>query len=676
MSLRRKFSKKKTFDSASRQSSKDDDNSGGLSLDSPASDHFKLPLPVITLVGKAEEVVSSQIVTEYWPTILKALEWHLIWILCWFGFGYGWLLFLLTAFHLSSLNKMTGPIRDAHEFQAKTEKEVLSDTFAALPSWVAFPDFDRMEWVNKILDQMWPNVDSYATLFVKTFIEPKLHNILDLMQLNQVSGFQIKAVELGSIPARVNGIKVYDKTRAGSSDATAVQEVLLDCDISYQGDARVIFTLQGISAQIHSIKFRGMARIHLKPLLNRFPFIGGFEIYFLQTPQLEYGLGGIGTFGEVPGISALVRSIVLDKIRSRFVWPNKFKLYLPMPTQANYFHQPSEANSTTGSVGSAGDINAEADGLAEKWSFLLPRPAGLLVVQLVEARDLLKKDKHFGGSGKSDPYAVVSIGERKMSFRSQYAAKTVNPVWNYQTSFLMENPEGQSMKIEVFDWDSSSADDFLGVTEVSLDNIVSTLDDHKVDRWIPLSDVKHGDIHLVCEWRPAKPIPPSVALLSTARRISGSVPHDTDHQASTKSSEAEKKFKTIVVSLFVDRCTSLSGGASVNSSSGNRSSHLYPRLRISLNGRSDDEFLTLPKSKTENPLFEQGWMMTSNDPWQDKLQVEVVDVKGIDTAMGKVQVPLNFLMELPNQEFFDKEFPLEGGHQNARISMSAKLFSI
>ena len=41
----------------------------------------------------------------------------------------------------------------------------------------------------------------------------------------------------------------------------------------------------------------------------------------------------------VPGISALVRSIVLDKIRSRFVWPNKFKLYLPMPTQANDFPQ-------------------------------------------------------------------------------------------------------------------------------------------------------------------------------------------------------------------------------------------------------------------------------------------------------------------------------------------------
>ena len=44
------------------------------------------------------------------------------------------------------------------------------------------------------------------------------------------------------------------------------------------------------------------------------------------------------------------------------------------------------------------------------------------------------------------------------------------------------------MKIEVFDWDSSSADDFLGVTEVSLDNIVSTLDDHKVKNSIGLTN--------------------------------------------------------------------------------------------------------------------------------------------------------------------------------------------
>ena len=65
------------------------------------------------------------------------------------------------------------------------------------------------------------------------------------------------------------------------------------------GEARVNFTLQGISAQIKDIRFRGTARIHLKPLLTTFPFVGGFEMYFLETPSLEYGLGGIGTFGRL-----------------------------------------------------------------------------------------------------------------------------------------------------------------------------------------------------------------------------------------------------------------------------------------------------------------------------------------------------------------------------------------
>ena len=72
-----------------------------------------------------------------------------------------------------------------------------------------------------------------------------------------------------------------------------------------------------------------------------------------------------------------------------------------------------------------------------------------------------------------------------------------------------------------------------------------------------------------------------------------------------------------------------------------------PIFRDSLNGRSDDEFVTLPKSKTENPLFEQGWMMTSNDPWQDKLQVEVVDVKVGLNAHYKMQISSNleFLLQ-------------------------------
>jgi len=580
------------------------------SSSSAAGDHFALPKPVVKVIGKTEQLLSSHLVVQYWPVILKFLEWSGVFFLSYFGFGYGWILFFVSVYYLTNRHQELAAIQTKltrlTALRRRREAEVLAETLEAFPSWVAFPDFDRLEWVNEILAQLWSNVDCYATLFVKTFIEPKLHDILDLMQLDQVSGFTIKRVDLGTIPARLNGIKVYDKKHMGSNG----EEVLIDCDVAYDGDARVVFALHGISAQINNIKFRGMARIHLKPLIKRFPFVGGFEFYFLNTPKLEYSLGGIGTFGDAPGAYDLVRSIVQDKIRARFVWPNRFKLYFPLP-EYQFF---------------------------AKWSYMLPKPAGLLSVQLKEARNLLKKDKHFGGSGKSDPYAVVSVGERKMSFRNAYAPKTVDPIWNYSTSFLMENPTGQNLKIEVYDFDSGSSGDFLGVTSVSLPSV---LEKGEVEKWVSLGEVKHGDIHLACQWKPAKVI------------------------------EDEAKVKAVIASVFVDGCTGLQGG------NGNGSCSIYPRLKISLNGRPDDEFVTLPKTKTENPSFEQGWMMTSQNPLEDEVRVQVLDAKNGDACLGKISVGLNFILDLPNQEFFDMEFPLEGnGHSNARISISAKLYAI
>ena len=31
-----------------------------------------------------------------------------------------------------------------------------------LPSWVYFPDKERAEWLNNIIKQLWPNVNTYV----------------------------------------------------------------------------------------------------------------------------------------------------------------------------------------------------------------------------------------------------------------------------------------------------------------------------------------------------------------------------------------------------------------------------------------------------------------------------------------------------------------------------------
>lgn len=48
---------------------------------------------------------------------------------------------------------------------------------------------------------------------------------------------------------------------------------------------------------------------------------------------------------------------------------------------------------------------------------------------MVEAKDLMKKDIGVLGKGKSDPYAIVTVGAQQ--FKTQTIDNTINPKWDY-----------------------------------------------------------------------------------------------------------------------------------------------------------------------------------------------------------------------------------------------------
>lgn len=50
-------------------------------------------------------------------------------------------------------------------------------------------------------------------------------------------------------------------------------------------------------------------------------------------------------------------------------------------------------------------------------------------IHVVEAKDLMKKDISVLGKGKSDPYAIVSVGAQ--TFRTETIDSTVNPKWDF-----------------------------------------------------------------------------------------------------------------------------------------------------------------------------------------------------------------------------------------------------
>eukprot|EP01113_Clastostelium_recurvatum_P032709 TRINITY_DN4235_c0_g1_i1.p1 TRINITY_DN4235_c0_g1~~TRINITY_DN4235_c0_g1_i1.p1 ORF type:complete len:575 (+),score=184.18 TRINITY_DN4235_c0_g1_i1:53-1726(+) len=116
---------------------------------------------------------------------------------------------------------------------------------------------------------------------------------------------------------------------------------------------------------------------------------------------------------------------------------------------------------------------------------------GLLVVDLVEARDLPSMDI----GGKSDPYVDVIFGGHKV-YKTEVIRSTLSPKWDEIHKQLVKRSEGKwELTFEVYDWDKMSHNDFIGSVKVG----ISDLFDHQVhDLWLPVhkKEKARGEIHL------------------------------------------------------------------------------------------------------------------------------------------------------------------------------------
>jgi Ca2+-dependent lipid-binding protein len=409
----------------------------------------------------------------------------------------------------------------------------------------------------------------------------------------------IQKVDLGGIPARVGGMKVYS-----SRDANR-KEIVMDAEVIYNGDAVVHFTLQGVPVEIKQIVFRGTARVTLKPILDTFPFVGGFEVSFVKPPLLDYKLGRLGTFAEVPAVSSIVKIIVEDQIGSRFVWPNRFRMLLPFESILQ-------------------NTNVK--------KLLLRVPLGLMKVCVKRAKDLVAKDKRLGSSGTSDPYVIMSIGSQKWSFREKYVEKTLNPNFEYVTYLTFEDLGRHDMLFEVFDYDNSSSDDFMGKAALDLNQAIEC---QSFDKWLSLEEAKHGSINVVCKWRPV------LAAEDDESRASG----------------------WHILSLLVESCSGLK-----------TSSGKTPVVKcIASDSRGNVKFIDT-KARSANPVFMESGTFQGGDIDTDCLTVNIVDAKSSD-SFGAAKIPFKYLRSLPEMAFESKAWDLQGGTaDDAIVVLSAKLY--
>ncbi|KAK3874658.1 hypothetical protein Pcinc_020410 [Petrolisthes cinctipes] len=520
----------------------------------------------------------------------RFFEWLMVFTFGYYNISFGWLMaplfFLVLREKRAKEKKVKFDI--IKSIANADEKDILQEIqrFSNLPSWVTFPDMERVEWLNKIIRQLWTYAGHYVHDLCKFTIEPSIRQALEEYKLN---GFKFEKIILGDTPFRLSGVKVYDDTSR--------HEIIMDMDFAYAGDCKFEVSVSKFKMGIKDLQISGRMRVVMKPLVRQIPLVGGLQVFFLNNPDVDFNLIGLADVFDMPGLSDILRSIVVEQIAHMMVLPNRYPIQL------------------------VEDINTA--------ELKCPQPAGVLRIQVIEAHNLMKKDVGLMGMGKSDPYCILRLGAQK--FQTKTINNTINPKWDFCCEFLTDAIRSQELDFEVFDEDDTiGKDDKLGRANLDVHEIWKSGD---VDMWVPLSEAKSGRIHVRATW---------LDLNETASSLDLQLEEIRALQANTKN-----PLHSAVLMVWIDSAKKL------NPSHKNIPD---PFVRL-LVGNSQKE--TTVRQRTNDPVFEEGFTFLVRNPRTQELKIEVIDHK-TSVVQGRIEVDLNVLLKERNLEVLNEDYSLSG----------------
>ncbi|XP_076612847.1 uncharacterized protein LOC143336510 [Chaetodon auriga] len=322
-----------------------------------------------------------------------------------------------------------------------------------LPAWVNFPDVEKVEWLNKVLQQVWPFVGQYLEKLLVETIAPSIRASSTHLQT-----LSFTKVDMGDKAMKVVGIKAHTENDKG--------QVLLDLYISYVGNVEINVEVKRYfcKAGVKGIQLHGMMRVILEPLIGDVPIVGAVTMFFIQRPKLDINWTGLTNLLDIPGLNVMSDSMIMDAIASFLVLPNR--LVVPLVQGLHVAQLRS------------------------------PLPRGVVRIHLLEAQNLAAKDNYVKGvmAGLSDPYAILRVGPQ--TFTSQHIDNTASPKWEEMYEVIVHEVPGQELEVEVYDKDPDQ-DDFLGRTKLDLGIVKKSI---AVDDWFTLKDTPSGRVHFRLEW--------------------------------------------------------------------------------------------------------------------------------------------------------------------------------
>ena len=224
-----------------------------------------------------------------------------------------------------------------------------------------------LDWLNDIVATMWLNWRALARFKFLNSIWPKIKKKL---QNTQFKNLRIHDFSIGDKPFQITHVDFIDH----SQDCA-----LLDLEVNYHGSASITLTYSQDSLNISiPMTVRNFSVTNIKPRLviknmkSTLPFIEGVQIFFLESPIINWETADAARVIDITGLDNVIKSIIEKQVIKRFVHPNR--LSLPVTLPVSYQKELYDLNLSYFEP----DIHHIA----------MPVPTGVIRVKVVKAEDL------------------------------------------------------------------------------------------------------------------------------------------------------------------------------------------------------------------------------------------------------------------------------------------------
>ncbi|KAF8057744.1 SYT2 [Scenedesmus sp. PABB004] len=308
-----------------------------------------------------------------------------------------------------------------------------------LPSWINKTDREKMEWLNKLLVEVWPYYDRGVCKAVREVVEP----IMEAYRPPIFKRIFFEELTFGEAPVRIEGIFVKDTG----------DEIDLEVDVRWSGDANISLGIDlplggeftRLTPKVKDIVFVATLKVILKPLVEAIPGFAAAAVALKTVPIIKYRLdfgvlpAGASQIVTVPIVS-FVDMIVQQVIVGMLLWPKRVTVPILSWDGVMPVDDP------------AVDLEVER---------LNGRQQGVIKVHVICAKELNSYDS----MGKSDPFVEIFTTDDYRA-ATRVISNNLAPVWD-EVKYLPVLEKDTVLRLECFDYDPVNVTSLAGLKDVA-----------------------------------------------------------------------------------------------------------------------------------------------------------------------------------------------------------------